>query len=72
MSAAMEAGYVQNNIPGALNNRCSEIDDFERQFEFYQDIALKLGKKIGLLLPGEDIELYNRLQNLRHPEGFIL
>ena len=72
ISAAASAGYVLGNIPGALNNNCTEIDDFERQFEFYQDIALKLGKKIWLLLPSEDIELYNRLQNLRNPEGFLL
>lgn len=72
VSAASSAGYIQDNIPGALNNNCTEIDDFERQFEFYQDVALKLGKKIGLLLPGEDIELYNRLQDLRNPKGILL
>lgn len=72
VSAASSAGYIQGNIPGALNNNCTEIDDFERQFEFYQDVALKLGKKIWLLLPSEDIELYNRLQDLRNPEGFLL
>ncbi len=72
VNAAASAGYIQGSIPGALSNNCTEIDDFERQFEFYQDIALKLGKKIWLLLPGEDIELYNRLQDLRNPEGFLL
>jgi hypothetical protein len=72
VTAARSAGYIQGQIPGALNNKCTEIDDFERQFEFYQDVALKLGKKIWLLLPGEDIELYNRLQALRNPEGLLL
>lgn len=72
VKAASSAGYIQGDIPGALNTKCTQIDDFERQFEFYQDIALKLGKKIWLLLPGEDIELYNRLQDLRNPEGFLL
>jgi hypothetical protein len=72
VATAKEAGFVQDGIPGALDNNCTEIDDFERQFEFYQDVALKLGKKIWLLLPKEDIELYNRLQNLRHPEGILL
>lgn len=72
MTAAQSAGYTLGDIPGALNNNCSEIDDFERQYEFYQEIALKLGKKIWLLLPNEDIQLYNRLQNLRNPEGFLL
>lgn len=72
VEAARAAGYIENDIPGALNNNCSEIDDFERQYEFYQEIALKLGKKIWLLLPNEDIQLYNRLVNLRNPEGFLL
>jgi hypothetical protein len=71
VDAAKTAGYVQGEIAGALNNNCSEIDDYERQFEFYQEIALKLGKKIWLL-PNEDIQLYNRLQNLRNPEGCLL
>lgn len=70
--AARSAGYIYNDVPGALNNNCTEIDDFERQYEFYQEIALKLGKKIWLLLPNEDIQLYNRLLNLRNPEGFLL
>ncbi|MBU1171088.1 MAG: hypothetical protein KKD44_16130 [Proteobacteria bacterium] len=72
LTAAQSAGYIHGDIPGALNNNCTEIDDFERQYEFYQEIALKLGKKIWLLLPNEDIQLYNRLQNLRNPEGFLL
>lgn len=72
VTAARAAGYIQDDTPGALNSNCTEIDDFERQFEFYQDIALKLGKKIWLLLPNEDIQLYNRLLNLRNPEGFLL
>jgi hypothetical protein len=72
MAAARSAGYALGDIPGALNNNCTEIDDFERQYEFYQEIALKLGKKIWLILPSEDIQLYNRLQNLRNPEGFLL
>jgi len=70
--AAQEAGYVFNGKPGALNNNCTQIDDYERQFEFYQEIAKKLGKKIWLLLPTKDVQLYNRLQDLRNPEGFLL
>ena len=70
--AATEAGYVYNGQPGALNNNWTQIDDFERQYEFYQEIAKKLGKKIWLLLPNEDVQLYNRLQDLRNPEGFLL
>ncbi len=70
--AATEAGYVYNGQPGALNNNWTQIDDFERQYEFYQEIAKKLGKKIWLLLPNKDVQLYNRLQDLRNPEGFLL
>ncbi len=71
-SASREQGYILGDKLGALDISYTQTDDYERQFEFYQDIANKLGKKIHLLLPEEDIALYNRMQNIRNPKGLLL
>ncbi len=65
-------GYVLGGKIGAMDTNYTQTDDYERQFEFYQDIAQKLGKKIQLLLPPEDVGLYNRMRSLRNPKGLLL
>lgn len=71
-TAAEEHGFVHDGRIGAINNGCTEVDDFERQYEFYRSVAEKLGKKVQLLLPPEDVRLYNKLQELKEARGFTI
>lgn len=59
--AAENYGFVYEDKTGALNNNCTEIDDYEREFEFLKKIAEESGKKIDLVLSPDKIELYNKL-----------
>lgn len=72
IEAAHREGFISGELPGALSTDATEVDDYERQYEYYQSIAQKLGKKILLLLPPEDVDLYNRMQDSRNPEGYLL
>ena len=72
IKAAKREGFISGALPGALSTDATEVDDFERQYEYYQVIAERLGKKILLLLPPEDVNLYNRMQDSRNPEGYTL
>ncbi|VVS95428.1 hypothetical protein [Desulfoluna spongiiphila] len=72
IEAARREGFISGTLPGALSTDATEMDDYERQYEYYQSIAKKLGKKILLLLPPEDVDLYNRMQDSRNPEGYLL
>ena len=72
VDAATREGFMAGSLPGALASDATEVDDFERQYEYYQAIAEKLGKKILLLLPPEDVNLYNRMQDSRRPERYTL
>lgn len=72
IEAAHREGFISGALPGALSTDATEVDDYERQYEYYQSIAQKLGKKILLLLPPEDVDLYNRMQDSRNPEGYLL
>jgi len=72
VSAAAKNGYCHNGKVGVVLKDCTEKDDFERQFEFYQNIAGKLGKKLQLILSDEDVRLYNRMQQLRDRKGHLL
>ncbi len=71
-TAAAKRGCIDGNKIGAIDKKYTEIDDFGRQYEFYQDISKRLGKKIHLLLPNEDVQLYKRIQKLNTPEGLLL
>ncbi|VFQ46626.1 hypothetical protein [Desulfoluna butyratoxydans] len=72
IEAARREGFISGTLPGALSADATEVDDYERQYEYYQSIAKQLGKKILLLLPPEDVDLYNRMQDSRNPEGYLL
>jgi hypothetical protein len=72
IEVSRENGYILGGKIGAMDTNYTQTDDYERQFEFYQDIAQKLGKKIQLLLPPEDVGLYNRMRSLRNPKGLLL
>jgi len=72
IDAARREGFISGTIPGAFSTDATEVDDYERQYEYYQLIAEKLGKKILLLLPQEDVDLYNRMRDSRNPEGYLL
>jgi hypothetical protein len=72
IEVSREHGYILEGKIGAMDTNYTQTDDYERQFEFYQDIAQKLGKKIQLLLPPEDVGLYNRMRSLRNPKGLLL
>ncbi|WP_300669715.1 hypothetical protein [Desulfoluna sp.] len=72
LEAARREGFISGTLPGALPSDATERDDYERQYEYYQSIAQKLGKKVLLLLPPEDVDLYNRMQDSRNPEGYLL
>ena len=61
VTAAKRFGFIEKNKVGALNNNCTEIDDYEREYEFLKKIAGKLGKKIQLIISEDDIKLYNKL-----------
>jgi len=72
IEAARREGFISGTLPGALSTDATEVDDYERQYEYYQSVAKKLGKKMLLLLPPEDVDLYNRMQDSRNPEGYLL
>jgi hypothetical protein len=72
LTAAVQSGYVHQGKAGVILKDCTEKDDFERQFEFYQDISGKLGKKLQLTLSDEDVRLYNKMQQLRDQKGHLL
>ncbi len=65
VKAAKRAGFVLDGRVGAITVRNTEMDDYQRQFELYRDVAKKMGKRIELLLPEEDIRLYNRIQAIQ-------
>ena len=70
--AARREGFISGALPGALSTKATEVDDYERQYERFQAISEALGKRALLLLPREDVELYNRMQDVRNPEGYLL
>jgi len=72
MSAAIKSGYYHEGKVGVVLKDCTEKDDFERQFEFYQTISDKLGKKLQLIVSDEDVRLYNKMQQLRDRKGHLL
>lgn len=72
LNAASQAGYRDGERVGAVDMERTETDDYERQFEFYQSVAGRLGKKVGLMLPDEDIQLYHKMKRLRETEGLLL
>ncbi|MGM0418443.1 MAG: hypothetical protein ACQEQS_06960 [Thermodesulfobacteriota bacterium] len=61
--AAEDYGFIVDNQAGALNNKCTEIDDYQREFEFLKKIAEKSGKNIQLIISEEKIKLYNKLRS---------
>ncbi|MFP4040107.1 MAG: hypothetical protein ACLFS7_06145 [Desulfosudaceae bacterium] len=63
--AAEKAGYSVDGHIGAITRDNTEMDDYQRQFELYRSVARKLGKKIQLLVPENDVQLYNRMQEMR-------
>ena len=65
VQAAEKAGYSVNGQIGAITRDNTEMDDYQRQFELYRNVAEKLGKKIQLLVPEKDVQLYNRIQGMR-------
>ena len=70
--AARREGFISGALPGTLSFQATEVDDYERQYERFQAIGETLGKRVLLLLSREDVELYNRMQDLRNPEGYLL
>ncbi|MDY6830858.1 MAG: hypothetical protein SWC96_03315 [Thermodesulfobacteriota bacterium] len=68
--AAQHAGFVVAGQTGAITRDNTEMDDYQRQFELYGDVARRLGKRIQLLVPEADIQLYNRMQAMRSMERY--
>lgn len=69
MQAARIAGYTDDGSVGAIIRDNTEMDDYQRQFELYKKVANQLGKKIQLLVPDADVQLYNRIQGMRSLEN---
>ena len=72
IEAARREGFISGTLPGAFSFEATEVDDYERQYEYFQTIAESLGKKILFLLPQEDVDLYNRMRDSKTPEGYLL
>jgi hypothetical protein len=72
VSFAKKNGYYHDGTVGVVLKDCTEKDDFERQFEFYQNISGKLGKKLQLIMSDEDVRLYNKMKQLRDRKGNLL
>ncbi len=71
LQAARQAGYIASGKIGAITWDNTEMDDYQRQFELYKNVANKLGKKIRLLVGEEDVRLYNKMQDIRKMERYI-
>jgi hypothetical protein len=67
--AAQQAGFVVSGHTGAMTRENTEMDYYQRQFELYRDVAQRLGKRIQLLVPEVDIELYKQMQAMRSMEN---
>lgn len=65
IALAKTSGYMVEDNVGAVPWAATEKHDYERQYELYRDVARRLGKKVNVLLPEADIDLYNRIQSVK-------